>query len=380
MKFLRTRLVFWVPTILFLTPVLLMAAQLVPCGQSTGITDPLRGDPGAIGCNLCAFGQLIQNVINFMIGLSIPIAVGLFAWAGILYFSSAENPGQIDKAHKIFKSVFIGLLIALSGWLVVQTLLNATLSSQFTGGWSWNTLQCVKDIGPNAGQRLDGKTVGDILGILPGGGATAGNCTAGGVCQNTRDGPYSLAPGYRCADGSTFNTVIGTCISNSCNSSVPATCIPSPPIPIVGNPPAGRSDKTDAEVRAMLAAAAAAAGITININATEPRTSLAGMQPETIAQIIALGAECGCTVTVTGGTETTGGHTCTGEGSYSHCNGWKFDVGFGGGTDAYITGLGHGSNSFWYNNFQYTRESNHWDIGYRPRFSDLKTRFTFSIR
>ncbi len=97
---------------------------LVPCGTASGVDN-------ATSCNICSLATLTQNLINFLIMLSIPLSAALFAWAGILYFTSAANPGNISKAHKIFTSVFIGFAIALSGYLIVQTILNAFLNPSF---------------------------------------------------------------------------------------------------------------------------------------------------------------------------------------------------------------------------------------------------------
>src|SRR3990167_4212191 len=66
-------------------------AALVPCGQ--GSTNNVSvGIGGSLSCDLCSLGELVQNIINFLLGLSVPIAAGLFAWAGILYFSSRGVP------------------------------------------------------------------------------------------------------------------------------------------------------------------------------------------------------------------------------------------------------------------------------------------------
>ncbi len=110
-------------------PLAASAAGLVPCG--------LNGDAAAT-CNICTFGQLLQNIINFAIGLSIPLSAVLFSYAGWLYFSNRENTSQIEKAHRIFTTVFIGFCIAIGGWLIVQTVLK-TLAP---GYQSWTTFTC----------------------------------------------------------------------------------------------------------------------------------------------------------------------------------------------------------------------------------------------
>ncbi len=57
----------------------------------------------ATSCQACYLVDLIQRVINYMLGLAIPISMGLFAYAGVLYFTSASNPHNIDKQKKFLK-------------------------------------------------------------------------------------------------------------------------------------------------------------------------------------------------------------------------------------------------------------------------------------
>jgi len=130
--------------------------------QTTGTTpkvNGLVGCSGAADCNLCAFTNLFQTVINFLIGLTVPLSALLFAWAGILYFSSGANPSQTDKAKKIFFSVAIGLIIAMGGWLGIQTLLKTVLAPGYYK--DWNTIDCHQSNRPMSG------TVSAWLSFLP---------------------------------------------------------------------------------------------------------------------------------------------------------------------------------------------------------------------
>jgi len=136
--------------------------------QST--PEPTRGDSGVNGlvgcngaasCNLCAFTGLFQRVINFLIGLTVPLSALLFAWAGILYFSSGANPSQTEKAKKIFFSVAIGLVIAMGGWLGIQTLLKTVLAPGYYK--DWNSIDCRQA----PGSRPMSGLVKDWLSFLP---------------------------------------------------------------------------------------------------------------------------------------------------------------------------------------------------------------------
>ncbi len=69
--------------------------------------------------------ELAQNVLNFIIFLGIIISAIMFAYAGFLYTTAAGDKGKVGKAHTIFGAVAIGILITLSAWLLVNTLLDA---------------------------------------------------------------------------------------------------------------------------------------------------------------------------------------------------------------------------------------------------------------
>ena len=129
---------------------------------TTNPTTP--SDPGGLvpctglNCNLCSFAELIKRIITFLLMIAVPIAMGLFAYAGFLYFTAGANPSNIEKAHKVFRSTFIGFLIALSGWLLVETVINVLVVGQDFSSWSWNSLQC------NATRPMGGQ--GDITNWL----------------------------------------------------------------------------------------------------------------------------------------------------------------------------------------------------------------------
>lgn len=135
-------------------PIVDQAPQgLVPC---TGIN-----------CDMCKGGKLIQRVITFMIGIAIPIATLLFAWAGILYFSSGANPGNKDRAKQIFVDAFVGFLIALAAFLIVNTILNVLLNKQKFSNGSWFVISCQTD--PRLGTPGNFSTINSLLqSVLPG--------------------------------------------------------------------------------------------------------------------------------------------------------------------------------------------------------------------
>lgn len=90
-------------------------AAIVPCGGS--------GQPA---CNFGFFITFIKNVINFLIfKLAVPLAAISFAVAGVMILTAGPNTGQVEKAKEIFWNVVIGLIVALSAWLIITAILTA---------------------------------------------------------------------------------------------------------------------------------------------------------------------------------------------------------------------------------------------------------------
>lgn len=102
------------------------ASNIIPCS--------------GLDCRPCDLAALAQNIINYIIGLTIPLAAAMFAYAGILYFTSATNPSNIERARATFKVVFWGFLIAIGAWLAVQLILRVLLGATYYQ--SWNSIQC----------------------------------------------------------------------------------------------------------------------------------------------------------------------------------------------------------------------------------------------
>jgi len=143
--------------------------RLVPCGYdpfNPGDTAATPNDASSTGCQACSLAQLVQNLINFLIGLSIPVAAALFAWAGILYFTSAGDLSKRQQAKGIFKNAFIGFVIVITAWLVINTLLHVIFSQgEFSGG-TWFTIQC------SANRPITGD-IGTVIGNVLGTGAVS---------------------------------------------------------------------------------------------------------------------------------------------------------------------------------------------------------------
>ena len=92
---------------------------LVPCD---GVGDGPNGE-----CTFTHFVQLLQNLINWLIFIAVPLSAIIFTYAGIMYVTAAGDPGKIAQAHGIFKNVAVGFIIVLGAWLIVYTITSTFL-------------------------------------------------------------------------------------------------------------------------------------------------------------------------------------------------------------------------------------------------------------
>ena len=140
---------------------------LPPANEITLDKTPSKGliPCSGLDCQTCHLASLAQRIINFLIGLSIPLAAAMFAYAGVIYFTSGVVD-KIEKAHKIFKSVGIGFMIVLGAWLGIQTILKTILAPSYYA--SWNTIQCIGTGGRLGTDPNKPISINSLLSVLPG--------------------------------------------------------------------------------------------------------------------------------------------------------------------------------------------------------------------
>lgn len=178
-----------------------------PILNDGGTPSGLVSCQGVVDCNFCTFVALIQKVINWMLAISVLVAAIMFAWAGILYFTALGKPAQLERAKNIFVAVAIGFVLALAGYLVVQTIVNAVVKQNFFAniGGNWNSVgtQCNQQRQYNAsvqqwlGSSLPALSTGQTtpVGTNSGGTQTSGGGTSG-TCANCTDiQGFAVKPG-----------------------------------------------------------------------------------------------------------------------------------------------------------------------------------------
>jgi len=114
--------------------------DLVKCGDDIKIED--RGSDICYinECSVCDLQKLAQNVLNYFLVIAMAVAALLFTNAGALYVTSSAKPGNIAKAHGMFTSTLVGLMIVLAAYLFISVIMDSLASP---GGYApWNEFLC----------------------------------------------------------------------------------------------------------------------------------------------------------------------------------------------------------------------------------------------
>ena len=82
-----------------------------------------------VKCNFCTLGEMTNNLINWLFGFLIVLAVLVFAFAGFRLVTSGGSTEAVTYAKQRFTYVVIGLLLMLAAWLIVDTVLKGLTGS-----------------------------------------------------------------------------------------------------------------------------------------------------------------------------------------------------------------------------------------------------------
>lgn len=89
----------------------------------------------------CEIVVLANNVLRFVIGLISLFATIIFVYAGYLLVASRGDVSQMQRAKEMFTNVLIGLVIMLSAFLIVNTVMSILVGSD-SSLVNWSTIEC----------------------------------------------------------------------------------------------------------------------------------------------------------------------------------------------------------------------------------------------
>jgi|GEM_PF-2221916 len=73
------------------------------------------------------FGGFVSGIYDLIIYVAGVLAVLLITYGGVLYLTSGPNASQVEEGKKYITNALLGLLLALSAWLILNTINPAML-------------------------------------------------------------------------------------------------------------------------------------------------------------------------------------------------------------------------------------------------------------
>lgn len=107
-----------------------------PVGEA-GCSDAYHPD----NYGACELVALVNNVIRFFIGLIAVVGSIIMAYAGYLLVTSRGNVSQMERAKEMFTNILIGVILMLSAFLVVNTIMSILVGSD-SSLMNWNSIEC----------------------------------------------------------------------------------------------------------------------------------------------------------------------------------------------------------------------------------------------
>ena len=116
------------------------AGGIIPCGRHTD--DPTTAVLENAPCTICHTFLIIKQVIDLLLlYILLPLATLGFIVSGVLFLSSAGDPGQVGQAKTALKITGLGVFLAFTSWILMELFVAAIVPS--SKPWSdWKTLSC----------------------------------------------------------------------------------------------------------------------------------------------------------------------------------------------------------------------------------------------
>ena len=130
-KTLSTVLVSIIMYGLLVTPVL---AQVVNIWE--GVT---CNESGADPCTLCDMLKVAANIVTFLVEIALVIGALMIVYGAILMMVSGGSQERYRKGKSAVTSAFIGVFIALSSWVIINTILHILTGDP---NFPWATIAC----------------------------------------------------------------------------------------------------------------------------------------------------------------------------------------------------------------------------------------------
>jgi hypothetical protein len=131
----------WISIVILLVvifyPYYASQAALVTCGI---------GENKDVRCTLCHLVAGFKTLVDFLVGMLAIVFLFSVAIAGLMYTISTGNETMINSSKGFLKAAFIGLVVTLGAWLIVNVVILTVLPARpdlGVGVSKWNDFQCL---------------------------------------------------------------------------------------------------------------------------------------------------------------------------------------------------------------------------------------------
>jgi len=111
------------------------AAGLVPCGGT-----------GEKSCEFCDIFIMVNNILDFLLlppdGIVFVLAVLMMIIGGVMFFFGGAKADMLTRAKGIITSVVVGLVIIMSAWVIINTILNNIGVIEGSSILRWYDIRC----------------------------------------------------------------------------------------------------------------------------------------------------------------------------------------------------------------------------------------------
>ncbi len=98
------------------------------------------GNPGQPACNLCSFLELAKNLINFAIQITFAFAGLFITWGAFVIMTAGGSAARVEEGKKMMTTAVIGLVIMLTSWLILGTVIQIITGSP--SKLPWTEIKC----------------------------------------------------------------------------------------------------------------------------------------------------------------------------------------------------------------------------------------------
>jgi type IV secretory pathway VirB2 component (pilin) len=87
----------------------------------------------------CGLLQLVQNIINFLTTISVPLATVVIIYGGFRLLVAGGSEPNIKAGKDAILGAVIGLVIVFGAWILINTLLQIVGAKNAS---SWGSIKC----------------------------------------------------------------------------------------------------------------------------------------------------------------------------------------------------------------------------------------------